>query len=62
VLVDGLVVGGIGSAGRFWQPAKPVNAASNNTGIATLRIVMIQLLAVKKNARPIGPLAKAAGK
>jgi hypothetical protein len=42
VLVEGVPVCGIGSAGRFSQPASPANAVtSTNTGIATLRIVMI---------------------
>jgi hypothetical protein len=38
--VEGLVCG-IGSAGRFSQPANPLKAASNNTGIATLRMFMV---------------------
>ena len=58
VPVEGVVVCGIGSAGRFSQPAKPVKAASNNTGIATLRIVMVQLLSVKW-ARPGQPCVRA---
>jgi hypothetical protein len=38
VLLEG-VVGA--SAGRLSQPARPVNAANNNTGIVNLDIVMI---------------------